>query len=392
MAIKAGNKAESPENPLMPENFADLKLFITGPTHLRREVREAGALPEFGHRDAENDRRFAPVREHLRAVAGVGDDYEVLLFNGSGTTGMEASLRSLAADGETVLNVSVGAFGDLYHKLALANGKKARLLKFEPGEAVDAGRLKQEIHKLRPAVVTLTHNETSTGVENDVAAACAIVREAGALALVDGVSIFGGAPSRIAEARPAMYVTATQKALGLPAGFAAAFVSAEAFDKAERVENRGYASDILAQRERAAKNQTLTTPNTTLANQMYVQLKYIVEQEGVEARFERHRVLRGIVHDYVAALPGCELFAPQGHRSPTLTCVRVPEGVSFEDLKLLKERMRARGYLFDPGYGKLNRELEAAGRPPVFRIGHMGDMDRDMLEGFLEEMAEEFPK
>lgn len=376
----------------MPENFADLKLFITGPTHLRQEVREAGALPEFGHRDAENDKRFGPIREHLRAVAGVGEDYEVLLFNGSGTTGMEASLRSLAADGETVLNVSVGAFGDLYHKLALANGKKAELLKFKPGEAVDPGRLKEEIHRLGPRVVTLTHNETSTGVENDIVAACDIVREAGALALVDGVSIFGGAPSRIAEARPSMYVTSTQKALGLPAGFAVAFASGEAFDKAEKVTNRGYTSDILALRERAAKNQTLTTPNTTLANQMCLQMRHIVEQEGVEARFERHRVLRGIMHDFVAALSGCELFAPEGRRSPTLTCVRVPEGVSFEDLKLLKERMRARGYLFDPGYAKLNRELEAAGGRPVFRVGHMGDMSADMLEGFLKELAEELPK
>jgi aspartate aminotransferase-like enzyme len=376
---------------MIEHDFEDLKLFITGPISIRQEVREAGLLPEFGHRDAENDKRFGPIRENLRRISGAGGDYEILIVNGSGSTAMEMSVRSLVAKDETVLNVSVGAFGDLYHKLAAVNGKRAEQLRFEYGQAVDIGRLREELDCIRPAVVTMTHNETSTGVKNDMVSACKAVREAGALPLVDGVSIFGGCDIELEAAKPAMYVTSTQKALGLPAGFGIALVHREAFDKAGSVENRGHASDILAQRERAAKNQTLTTPNCALANQMCVQLRYIVEQEGVESRFARHEKLRGIAEDFVLQMPGLEFFAPEGRRSPTLTCVRAPEGVSFEDLKALKERMRAKGYLFDPGYGKLNKALEAAGRPPVFRIGHMGDMRPSDLERFLADLEPELP-
>lgn len=373
-------------------DFANLTLFITGPTYLRPEVRKAGELPEFGHRDSENAKRFKPIMANLKALAQIEDDYDVVIYNGSGSTAMESSIRSLVADDETVLNVSVGAFGDLYHKMAVVNGKRAVQLKFPYGAAIDLVELEKALLEHQPAVVTFTQNETSTGVLNDVEAVCELVRKHDAMPLIDAVSLFGGAPTRIATAKPAMYSTSTQKSLGLPAGFGIAFVAKEAEEKAAKVKNRGHASDIIAQLGRARKNQTLTTPNTTLANQMYVQLDYIINQEGVENRFRRHETMRDIAHAWAAELPGFEFFAPKGYRSPTVTCVRPPRGVSVKQLKEVKEAMRAKGYLFDPGYGKLNETLESQGERPTFRIGHMGDITPDMLTLYLKDLAEELMK
>jgi aspartate aminotransferase-like enzyme len=370
-------------------NFADLKLFITGPTFVRPEIRQAGTLPEFGHRDAENKKRFAPIMTNLKKLASAGDGYSVIIFNGSGTNALEASVRSLVADNETVLNASVGAFGDLYHKLAVVNGKKAVQLKFAPGKAMDLAALEAALLEHKPAVVTLTHNETSTGVANDVAAACALVRKHGAMPLVDGVSIFGGADIKLAESGCAMYSTSTQKSLGLPAGFGIAFVNAEAIEKAKGVKNKGLTTDITGQLGRAEKNQTLTTPNCTLANQMFVQLDYIVNQEGLANRFARHAAMRDMAQAFVAGLPGYAPFAPEGYRSPTLTTVQAPQGVTADALKGVKEKMRAKGYLFDPGYAKLNTTLEEAGKQPVFRIGHMGDITPDMLCAYLADLKVE---
>lgn len=372
--------------------FADLKLFITGPTYLRPEVREAALLPEFGHRDAENVKRFGPIVADLKKLAGAGKDYEVILFNGSGSTPMEASIRSLVADDETVLNVSMGAFGDLYHKMAVLNGKKAVQFRIPAGEAVSPDALAAALAEHKPAVVTITHNETSTGVTNDVKSLCAVIRDHGAMSLVDGVSIFGGAPIDLSEVGCAMYSTATQKSLGLPAGFGVAFVNAEAEGKAARVTNKGYAMDILQQLPKARQFQTLSTPNGTLANQMWLQLEYIVNDEGVEARFARHAAMRGMVEEFVAGLPGYDMFAPEGFRSATVSAVMAPAGVTVATLKSLKEAMRAKGYLFDPGYGKLNGELEKAGRRVIFRIGHMGEITPTMLAQYLEDLRAVLPK
>jgi len=374
-------------------NFAPLKLFITGPTYIRDDVKEAALLPEFGHRDAENDLRMVPIRENLRKLAGAGDTYEPVLFLGSGSSAMEASIRSLVADGETLLNVSVGAFGDHYYNIAVANGKKAENLKFDYGQPIDMDVLEKKLAELKPEVVSFTHNETSTGVMNDMKAVCALIRKYDAMPLVDGVSIFGGADIDLANSGAAMYVTATQKSLALSAGFGIGFVSKEAEEKAATVTNKGHACDINRQLEKAHKNQTLTTPNGTLVNQMWYQLDRIVNEEGIENRFARHTDMRGMVEAWVKGLDGFDMFAAEGYRSPTLSTVVCPQGVTVAQLKQqVKENLRAKGYLMDPGYGKLNAALEAEGRRVIIRIGHMGDITPDMLSDYLAALELELKK
>lgn len=374
------------------QDFAELQLFITGPTFIRPEIRQAGLLPEFGHRDSENNKRFGPIMKGLKELAGAGEGWHVIIFNGSGSSAMEATVRSLVADDETVLNVSVGAFGDLYHKMAVVNGKKAVQLKFEAGQAIDLGKLEAALAEHKPACVTFTHNETSTGVMNDMKAVCALIRKHGALPLVDGVSIFGGAEIGLDGSGAATYATSTQKSLALPAGFGILFVSDEAIEKAKGVKNKGFATDINAQLGRASKSQTLTTPNTTLANQMAVQIDHIVNVEGIANRFARHLKMQAMTHEFVKSLPGFELLAPEGHRSPTVTAVRVPAGVTVAQLKKVKEAMRTKGYLFDPGYGKLNTDLEEKGQRVLLRLGHMGDVTPDMLAAYLEALKPELLK
>ncbi|MDP3765972.1 MAG: aminotransferase class V-fold PLP-dependent enzyme, partial [Nanoarchaeota archaeon] len=268
-----------------------LTLFITGPTFVRDEIKRAALLPEFGHRDSENEIRFKPIFANLRTLWEAGDDYGIVIIPGSGSNAMETSIRSLVAENETVLNVSAGAFGDLYHEMAMANlkpGMKAVQLKFDPGKAIDLNRLEDALKQHKPNVVTLTHNETSTGVVNPIVEACELVRKYNAMPLVDGVSIFGGARTPIEEIGAAMYSTSTQKGLALPAGFGLAVYSNEALEKAKGVTQRGYTTDLVAHAKSADKYQTLTTPNCALVNQLMVQLDYIVNREGVNARFQRH--------------------------------------------------------------------------------------------------------
>ncbi|TIH15273.1 alanine--glyoxylate aminotransferase family protein [Marinifilum sp. JC120] len=369
---------------MIGDDFAELQLFITGPILLREEVRKAGLLPEFGHRDAENPKRFEPIMRNLKTIAGNPERYTPVIFNGSGTNVLEASIRSLVADSDKVLNVSVGAFGDLYHKLAVVNGKNAVQLKFPYGRAIDLETLEEALKEHKPDLVTFTHNETSTGVIHDVVAVCEMIRAHGAAPIIDAVSIFGGAPTLIDECKPLMYCTSTQKSLGLPAGFGIGFVCEEALEKAESVTNRGYTTDIIAQMGKAKLNQTLTTPNGTLANQMCVQLDYIVNEESVEGRFKRHEDMRAIAHKWAETIDGYELFAQEGHRSPSLTTFKTPAHMTIEKLKEVKELMRGHGYLFDPGYGKINKELAEQDESPIFRVGHMADIQPEMLEEYLE--------
>ncbi len=374
-------------------DFAPLKLFITGPTYIRDDVKEAAKLPEFGHRDAENALRFTPIRENLNKLAGAGDKYESVLLLGSGSTGMEASIRSLVADNETILNVSVGAFGDMYYNIAASNGKKCENLKFEYGQPINMDVLEAKLKELKPELVSFTHNETSTGVINDMKATCALIRKYNAMPLVDGVSIFGGADIDLENSGAAIYCTATQKSLALSAGFGIVFMNKEAEEKAATVTNKGHHHDLTKHLVCARKDQTLTTPNCTLANQMYYQLDRIVNEEGIQNRFDRHLEMRGMVEKWAEGLDGFEMLAPEGFRSPTMSGIICPKGITVEQLKMgVKEALREQGYLMDPGYGKLNAALEAEGSRIVFRVGHMGDIMPDMLSEYLAKLEVELGK
>jgi aspartate aminotransferase-like enzyme len=368
-----------------------LMLFITGPTYVRMELKEAAInLGEFGHRDAkEVEKRFNPIFNNLKRMWEAGDGYSVVIINGSGTTALETSIRSLVDEGETVLNVSTGAFGDLYHNIALKNKKssvKTYQLKFRAGEAIDLDMLEDTLKFHRPNVVTLTHNETSTGVVNPIVEACELVRMYGGMPLVDGVSIFGGAPTPIEKIKAAMYSTSTQKALALDAGFGLAIVSQEALEKAARIneEYKGYTTDLSAHAAAANQHRVLTTPNCSLANQLMLQTRYILEEEGIENRFRRHEEMRDITHKFVEEeLAGFELFPKKGYASPTVTCIQVPPHLTMEKLKEAKEQLRQRGYLMDTGYRGVNTLLERIGSPLTMRIGHMGDITTQHLEEYL---------
>ena len=242
-----------------------MKLFITGPTYIRDEIKNAALLPEFGHRDSENDLRFGPIRENLRKLAGCGDDYEPILCLGSGSTAMEASVRSLVAEDETILNVSVGAFGDMYYTIAAHNGKKSENLKFDYGQAIDLNVLEDKLKELKPDVGFLHPqrdlNRCGQRREGRVRAYPSVQRHAACGRRVH----LRRCGNRSVQLRGGHVLTATQKALALPAGFGIGFVSREAEEKAAKVTNKGHHHDITKHLGRARKNQTLTTPTAPWA-------------------------------------------------------------------------------------------------------------------------------
>ncbi|MEE9927372.1 alanine--glyoxylate aminotransferase family protein [Microvirgula aerodenitrificans] len=364
-----------------------LELFIPGPTWLRPETRQAALLPEFGHRDSQAREVVSSIFDNLRAIAELPDDYDIALVNGSGSTGMECALRSLVADDDRLLCVTVGVFGALFHSMAIGNGKQVERLDFEPGCSIDLDVLEHTLRNGRFNVVTLTHNESSTGVVSDIVGACRLIRAHGALPIVDGVSLFGGDHSRIADALPAVYATTTQKCLALPAGQAILFVHRDALDKAAQVSNRGYTSDLLKHVEFGRDRQIMTTPDTTLLNQMQVQLDTIVHAEGVLQRFARHRAMRTTVRDWATARPDrFELFVADADASPSLTTVSIDPAL---DPAALKAAMRERGYLIDTGHKKLNDILGAQSRRLLIRIPHMGDIGPAMLGRYLDALDSE---
>ena len=167
-----------------------MQLRIPGPTPCPEEVLRAQTKQMINHRGKEFGVMIRKMTEQLKHCFQTKGD--VLVLTGSGTGGMEAAVVNTLSPGDRVLCVSIGYFGERFADIARAYGADVKVLPFEWGTAADPDAVRQAL-KADPAVkaVLVTHNETSTGVTNDLASIAKVVKEFGKLILVDGVSSVG---------------------------------------------------------------------------------------------------------------------------------------------------------------------------------------------------------
>ncbi len=301
----------------------------------------------------------------------------VYVSTSSATGFMEAAITNLSR--RRILCLVGGAFGARFRKIADRCGRPADTLAVEWGTAHSPELLSQALDASPGTydLVTVVHSETSTGVLNPVADLAAVVRDRDDLLIaVDGVTSVGGTPAEFDGWDLDFLLTGSQKALALPPGLALAAASERALLRAGEIPTRSYYFDLLEFERRAGEFQTTNTPAVNLFYALAEQLGRIT-QEGLEERWRRHRELAERTWTWVSDLAertghGFSVLAREGFRSPTVTAVTLPAGLSGPDIVAAA---RQRGFTLAAGYGKL--------KPTTIRIGHMGDHTMPELEALL---------
>jgi len=333
-------------------------MFVPGPVDVDAEVLAAQSQPMLPHRSQEFEELYRRTRGKAQQLFET--QARVFIVACSGTGLQEAAIRNLAR--VDVLNCVNGAFSQRWHEVAATNGKQADRLDVEWGRPVlpelVAGALKSKKYEL----LTLVHNETSTGVENPIQAIASVVQQVSpsTLICVDAVSSLGGIKFEMDNWGVDMVLTSSQKCLALPPGLALAAVSDRALAHAQGVSDRGWYFDLVRMETHLNKDSTPATPAMSLIYALELQLDRI-QAEGLENRFSRHTVMAGLVHDWIHN-NGFEIFAEQGYRSRTVTAVKNNLNL---DIGELNSFLRSRGMLIADGYGQL--------RGSTFRIAHMGE-------------------
>lgn len=342
------------------------RLFIPGPTEVRSENLAALARPQVGHRSAEFKDLYASVVPKLRKL--LGTDGRVFLFTSSSTGVWEAAIRNCVRD--RVLCCMQGAFSDRWLKVAEANGKQADKLKVDWGKAITAEMIDAELAKGGYDAITVVHNETSTGVMNHLDEIADVMKKYPDVSfLVDAVSSMAGSKIDVEALGIDVCLAGLQKAFSLPAGLAVASVSDRALAKAGTIENRGYYFDLLEIAKYDAKGMTPSTPAIPQIQALDAQLDDFLA-EGLDARYERHAYLAGIVRDW--ARRHFAIFSAEGYESPTITCVENTRGVSVAGLN---DELAGQWAMISNGYGVLKEK--------TFRIAHMGDTQEWEIRGLL---------
>ncbi len=336
-------------------------LAVPGPTPVPSEALLAMARPMINHRGSEYAGLQREVVEGLRYSFQTEGD--VLIFPSSGTGGLEAAVVNVLSPGDKVLSGSIGAFGDRFADIAEAHGAQVERIPTEWGRALSADVLRARLaadgdRAIR--AVLLTHNETSTGVTNDIRTLAQVVREHGALVLVDSISGLLAADLRTDAWGLDVVVAGSQKAFMIPPGMAFLTVSERAWQAHKEARMARYYFDFTAMKKYMDKDQTPYTPAVSLLYGLQATLR-LIRDEGLEAGFARHALLAAAVRAGAKALNLCLLADPE-YASPAVTSIFCPDGI---DPKTLRTRIRQEfNVVLAGGQGKL---LDS-----VFRIGHLG--------------------
>jgi aspartate aminotransferase-like enzyme len=340
------------------------QLRVPGPTPLPQRVVRSQSRPMINHRGPEFSELMSEVCAGIREVLRTEND--VLLFPASGTGGMEAAVVNLLSAGERALFCTVGSFGDRWADMAAAYGVDVVRLKMPEGEAIDPEDV-ERILAGDPAVekVFVTHNETSTGVTNDLPAIAAVVKSRGKLLAVDSVSGASCLPLEVDRLQLDVVVTGSQKGWMAPPGLAMVAVSPAAHAAAAAARLPRFYFDFAREKKFQERDQTFTTPPVSVMYAIQEGLR-MIREEGVENVWARHARVGAMLRAGVEAA-GLRLLAAAPYRSNTVTAIHNPAG-SPEELSQLLGWLRTRhGLVLAGGQGDLK------GR--IFRIGHLGAID-----------------
>jgi len=353
------------------------KLFIPGPVDVRPEVLKAMGTPMIGHRTKDATELQRSVSEKVAQVFMTKNP--ILLSTTSGTGLMEGSIRSLTAKRAVVF--SVGAFGDRWGSLAECNNIPVDIVKAEWGHPTLPEVVDEYLSTGKYDVFTITHNETSTGLMNPVKEIAEIHKKyPDILWLMDAVSSMGGTPIPVDELGVDVCITSTQKAIGLPPGFSMCSASERALEYGKQVKYRGAYLDLIDLYKYVVKKpyQYPSTPSLSHMYALDVQLDYVLNEEGLENRFARHKKMAERTRAW--AKKNFELFPMEDYASDTVTCIKNTKGISVKDLNA---KLGEKGYQISNGYGDLKEK--------TFRIAHMADRQYEELETLLGLIDEILP-
>lgn len=345
------------------------KFFLPGPTDVHPDVLAAMYRPMIGHRSSGMEdllKRCAPKLQKLARTSRT-----VMVGTTSATGFMEMAVRSGIR--KKALSIVNGSFSERFAELVTACDKECVRLDVPLGGFVEPDQLRDALKK-NPGVdaVTLAHSETSTGVLQDVAALSKVVHEfPDVLFLVDAVTSMAGSPVET-DAWDLDYVfTGSQKALALPPGLAFGVASPRMLERAKGLPSRGLYFDLITFEKASAKYQPTNTPAISLFFALDVQLVRIDAEGGIEARWKRHDDMRKATEQWVRKV-GLSYLPPEGRRSWTVSCIKMPAGKISKDLV---SAVKKEGWVIGTGYGGV--------KDTTFRIGHMGDHTVASLENLL---------
>lgn len=343
-------------------------LLIPGPTPVHPRILNALSQPTVSHVSPILVEELKEALTNLKSIVFCQKG-EPFIVAGAGTLAMEMALVNTIAQGERMLVLSQGFFGQRMEKIAKSFGLDCDVLQGEERQAVEPGVLEDRISRHAYTAVVATHVDTATGICAPIRDYAGIVKDRGPFFIIDGVCATGGMEERMDDWGVDIVLTAAQKCFGVPPGLAVLVLSERAIEKRKSMASiPAYYSDLLNWLPiMKDPSKYFSTPCVNEIRAFTEGTKIMLE-EGMESRFARHartaQTIRTALLDF-----GFSFVPDAPYLADTLSVVRYPGGV--ED-GIFRKTFAENGVIVAGGLGHL------AGK--VFRIGHMGNLSLSQVD------------
>jgi alanine-glyoxylate transaminase/serine-glyoxylate transaminase/serine-pyruvate transaminase len=324
------------------------------------------ATPLLGHLDPQFIHLMNEIQDLLRMVFETNARL-VVPVSGTGSAGMEAALCNFIEPGDSVLICVAGYFGERMVDMAKRYGANVNRIDVAWGEVFSAKQVEEAVKAHRPKLVAIVHAETSTGALQPLEEIAEVVHKHGALLLVDAVTSLGGVAVRMDQTGIDICYSGTQKCLSCPPGLAPLAINerAEEVLKARKTPVANWYLDMTMIQKYWGSERTYHHTAPISMNYALREALRLVDEEGLPARFERHARNAQLLWDGLSDLD-LTLHVPAEHRLPSLTTVRVPDGV--DEAAVRRRLLEEYNIEIAGGLGTLKGK--------IFRIGLMGFSSR----------------
>lgn len=346
-------------------------VMMVGPTAVPDRVLDSMHRKSISHRTPEYCEIQARVSQGLKKVFGTNQ--EVYTLTSSGTGAMEAAIQNCFSFGDEVIVPVLGVFSSQFADMAEAYNLKVVRDEYELGEAADLDRVMALVTESTKGIFII-HNESATGVYNDLEAFGEALKDRDILLISDSVSGAGGLEMKMDQWHIDILLSSSQKALMVPAGLAFIALSDKAWKATETSDIPKFYFDLNKAKNFYQIDQTPNTPGVYNVFAVDEALKMIFE-EGLEKVYDRHEKNTQAIIKGVRQL-GYDIFPKDEKRaSRTLTAVYAPGKA-----KRIVAELAKKGITVNGGLGVLAED--------VFRVGTMGYVYEDDVETFLKALAE----
>ena len=353
-----------------------------GPSNADPRVLEAIARPPLSHLDPLYLELMNEVQEMLRYVWQTDNRFTIPV-SGTGSAAMEATIANTVEAGETVVVGVIGYFGKRLVDMCGRYGANVVEISAPWGEALSLETLTQAVEQHKPAVLALVHAETSTGVLQPLDGIGDLCRAHDCLLLLDTVTSLGGVPLKLDEAKVDLAYSCSQKGLSCPPGLGPFTMGPRAEAKLDRRTGKvpNWYLDMSGLKSYWGSQRTYHHTAPVNMNYGLREALRLLCDEGIENSWARHRRNSEQLWAGLERL-GLELHVPLSHRLPTLTTVRIPDGVDGK--AFATHLLDKHGVEIGNGLGDL------AGR--VWRVGLMGTNSKpENVERLLNLLDLELP-